>query len=159
MGKIARLLLTLGWIVAIGAPARAVEDLRMERRLGIYATFLGDPIGLFGVNFAYQLDDFLRWEAGISSPLALSALGTGFTLFLPNHDFSPTLGVHYSWVFSYADQDVNKGPHLFYASVGFDWQSTQGVSIGAGLDTIWALKNPGNDSFVPLPYVNVGYHF
>lgn len=56
----------------IGAQGAWADDNRMNKRFGLYAGLLGDPLLSFGgINAAYNADDFLRLTGGLGKPYTI----------------------------------------------------------------------------------------
>jgi hypothetical protein len=145
------------------------DDYRMEKKLGVYLSFLGDPFPSFGgLNIAYNATNYLRLTGGMgyyASPCnTITSLGIGVKALLPHEDFSPVVGLTLSYSFwswssnSSCVSSFDYGNHtntlaFVYTNVGFDYQSKGGFNIGVGVIL------PFVNAYGWLPGLNIGKFF
>ena len=138
----------------------------MDKRLGLYAGFIGDPLpAQFGGNVAVNAADYMRVTAGygtyngLTNSLSCWALGT--RAFVPDWDFSPTAGLGVGGVILNAAalptgtavvQGVNQSSTFVFLTLGLDWQTSFGLYLGAGVNV--SMGQAGS-----LPFVDVGWFF
>ncbi len=137
---------------------------RMNNKIGV-GTGLGNPFpSIFGLNFGYNVIDWLRLEAGFgelsvtsgTSSASVKTYGAGADFMMPGWSFSPLGGLHVSSVdvsksagAELSVQGIDKSTTLIYAKAGFDWQSSGGFNFGAG--AIAGLSGgSGNGSYLSL---------
>lgn len=146
---------------------------RMKHQIGVHVGLLGDPYPtLVGFNANYNAMDWLRATAGFgqisadvsdvsgTATFKATTFGFGARFFVPDWSFSPVGGI--SWatvsvtVTGTALGDVagfsGSGSHL-YATIGFDWQTGMGFSLGGGYNMSFKSAVPG------VPYINLGWYF
>ena len=136
------------------------EGVRADHPLGAYVSMWGDPFpALWGANIAYNVNDFIRLNAGLgtesTSNITATTFGIGGKLFVPGWALSPMLGVGWSADSVNAGQPVDirgitRGGNRVYGTLGLDRQTTLGFSLGAGYEH--NLATSGGSGFV-----NVGF--
>jgi hypothetical protein len=144
-------------LLSLTEPASA--GIRSVRRLGLYGALAGDPSpSLLGINVGFNLADFLQIHGGYgSTALGIingTTVGAGAKLFIPDWNFSPTVGATYS---------LFKGDFLGLVAIdstacttvqfGFDWQTGYGLYFGFG--GTMAATTGGTAT----PYIQLGWFF
>ena len=173
----------------LGARGSWADDNRMDKRFGIYAGLLSDPLLSYaGLNLAYNATDFLRLTGGAgflagtttatsyygsSSGVALGgSIGLGAKLLVPHMEFSPTVGLNLSETFIGSGSGGESGffsgsqntltDILFlYPSVGFDYQAKDGFDIGLQGSVPVILSTNAEVTFQIglIPGLNIGKFF
>ncbi len=172
--KLQHCVLILAGLFLMNPMAKA--DSRGDDELGLYGDVVGDPFpGLWGVNLAYNITDFLRLNAGYGSfpstsltvgtatgTLSASSIGGGAKFFVPGWNLSPTVGINYTnlsvgmsgvSVSGLSVGGLSASGSVFYATFGLDWQTSYGLDIGAGYNFMFSPTTGG------LPYLNLGWFF
>jgi len=159
-------------LIASGILAQdaTAQSNRMKNRIGLHLGLLGDPFPtLIGFNADYNVMDWMRATAGYGSikadvtggSLTATTFGVGARFFVPDWNFTPVGGISWATVSVKVEGtgvlgDVGgfsgSGSHL-YGTVGFDWQTGMGFSLGAGYN--FSLKSGVGG----LPYINLGWFF
>jgi len=163
-------------LVASGILAQdaTAQSNRMKHQIGLHIGLLGDPYPtLVGFNANYNAMDWLRVTAGYGSISAdvtdvtgtgtfkATTIGFGARLFVPDWNFTPVGGISWATVSvtvsgtallgDVAGFSAN-GSHM-YATIGFDWQTGMGFSLGGGYNMSFKSGVPG------VPYINLGWYF
>lgn len=135
---------------------------RMSHRIGVYASLLSEPMGLLGVNAAYNVTDFLRLSAGFgitpgTSGTAVS-MGTGVKLLVPGWSVSPMVGANFSFITATASTGTGStmtgSGVVLFPTAGIDVTMDSGFHLGAGVQiTGLATTTP------VLPFLNIGSFF
>lgn len=153
------------------------ESSRLNHRVGIYGTVLGDPFpSLAGINLALNATDFLRFNVGYgsvsgsltstSSPtqstnFTFTTIGGGAKFMVPDWNFTPVLGINWSQVTVTTSgpsttntlYGYNSSASTSYVTLGLDWQAGIGFNLAFGF----------NESLTPgvggLPYGQIGWFF
>lgn len=137
----------------------------MKDRLGVYAGFLGDPLpAQIGINIGLNLADYMRITAGYGTYSgeisSLQGYALGSRAFVPDWDFSPTMGLGLGSVSFDGNangststlQGVSKSGSFLFLTVGVDWQIDFGLYLAAGI-------NISNGQPGASPFVDVGWFF
>lgn len=137
-------------------PAGGAELNRMKKPSALTFAINKPAPMTFGLNYAYTFSPLMKAELGSGSTLGASAMGAGATLMYPEWNFTPTLGVHLSYIQLETSilsvNGVTKSGALVYASLGFEYQSEGGFNVGAGMN----IPTGGMDS---TSYVSLGWAF
>ena len=122
----------------------SAEAVRANHPLGAYVSLWGDPFpALWGANIAYNVNDFVRLNAGVGtesmSNITATTFGIGGKLFVPGWALSPMLGLGWS-----ADnvstghaidiRGITRGGNRLYGTLGLDWQTNLGFCLAAGYE-------------------------
>lgn len=159
-------LLFLG--VLAGGAAQA-ESARSKARLGLILGYNSPYPSEWGYNAGFNLGDIARLSGGYgtyevsvaNSSLELKTIGGQLNFFLPNMNFTPTIGVGYAKVTATVRGSVGgldsfgftASDNHTYVSAGFDWQTDGGFQLGAGWNH--SLKS-GTEGAV---YAQIGWFF
>lgn len=145
-----------------GELSASVPSHRATRKLGILAA-LNDPVpAVWGVSIGWNVTELLRLTAGtggFSSDYDMGGFvlktrsvtyGAGARLMVPGWNLTPIVGLGWATI---STEGFTDDSNHFYATAGVEWQTSLGLTLGAGYDQSFDSKIGG------LPYLNVGWFF
>ena len=128
-------------------------SIRSKNRIGFYAALHSDPYpSKIGLNMGYNLSDLSRFHFGAGMKNEAVLFGWGFSLFVPDWNTSPTIGVNYSGIIGGGEFAGTKDQ--LYLNAGLDCQLDIGLYIGVGYN-----HSLTNSDLRTQPYIHIGHFF
>ncbi len=135
-------------------------EVRSRKRFGVFLGIYDYPLpSILGLNFAYNIKPYLRWTLGYGMgrlSKGASSVGTSLNFIFKGKYINPIIGLGYSRYIAGEDsiRDVSKTANIISASASAEYQVSNGLNMGLGLNT--PLNAKPN---VVGVFFRVGYYF